>query len=327
MRNMAGRTRSKHIIFLTTMLLIVLLCGNVVLANGMPSPFAYFKMRGISEDTEWYMGLLFDAEPDSDSSSTEPVSNDTNDTTDKLVERHGENVLEAIDVFEIYAEENGLNYIEQSIKSSKSQATQIHSNGAIAFEPFGYTDEVGTVSNYSRYRIAVYLPKTGELAVSEQMSNILQKDSSRYFIDCSDMSDGILKIYAPDPSRYRNIDIVSRMVFTILVETLIAFLGFKIRDKKFLIFIAVINLISNGIFNLVWLEFYAGRWSDHLISFGSKVFWGEIAVFVIEGIIYAMYGEKGFKKKSDAWSFSFVANLISAIGSIVFFMYFDSLIW
>lgn len=323
MNYLSGSTRSKHIIFLATMLLIVLFCGNAVLANGMPSPFAYFKMRGISEDTKWYMGLLTDEEPDSDNASSEAVSTDTN----KLVERHGEEVLEAIDVFETYVEENGLNYIEQSIKSSKSQASAIHSDGAIAFEPFGYTDEVGKVDDYGRYRIAVYLPETGEFAVSEPMSNILEHDSSRYFIDCSDMSDGILKIYAPDPSHYRNIDIVTRMVFTILVETLTAFIGFKIRDKKFLLFIAVINLISNGIFNLVWFEFYAGRWSDHLISFGSKVFWGEIAVFLIEAIIYALYGEKGFKKKNDPWSFSFFANLFSAIGSIMFFMHFDSLIW
>jgi hypothetical protein len=324
---MAGRAHSKHIIFLTTMLLIVLFYGNAVLANGMPSPFAYFKMRGISEDTEWYMGLLIDEEPEADVPSDESVSADTNDITDKLVERHGEDVIAAIDAFSIYAEENGLNYIEQSSKSSRSQATERHSNGAIAFEPFGYIDEVGKVDDYGRYRIAVYFPETGELAVSEPMSNILERDSSRYFIDCSDMSDGALKIYAPDPSHYRNIDIVTRMVFTILVETLTAFIGFKIRDKKFLLFIAVINLISNGIFNLVWLEFYAGRWSDHLISFGSKVFWGEVAVFVIEGIIFAMYGEKGFKKANDPWSFSFFANLFSAIGSIMFFMHFDSLIW
>ena len=296
-----------------TILMIVMLIGNTVSANSPMPIWAYFKVKGLPEDTEWVFEIL--VEPDETRGNLSPEYMESR--KESLKDSYGEVFERSEEAFDEYAQEHNLSrtYLQTyCLNTNKTKPNE-----------FRY-DEL-PIAFGSRYLIALYLPATDELCVSELIEH--QRSIENYFIiDCSDIERGSLNVYSPNPNQYRVVSIATRLVFTVVVETLIAFLFFGVRNKKFLAYIAFINLLSNLSFNLIFNR--GSLLGLHLfaeLALGMLVTIGEVFVIIVESVLYQAYGGNGFKDKGQSWGFSVAANIVSAIGGLIFFFYFDSLIW
>ena len=109
------------------------------------------------------------------------------------------------------------------------------------------------------------------------------------------------------------ISFFSRVIATIVIEIFIALL-FDLRKKKILVFITIVNIITQIILNvLLSLTNY---------NYGSMLFvfnyiWMEILVFIIEAFAYSIWFNKlnpNYKiKKWVAPVYSFIANAASFV--------------
>lgn len=111
--------------------------------------------------------------------------------------------------------------------------------------------------------------------------------------------------------------LIARIIITIAVEMGIALL-FGFRGKKTLLFLAVANISTQIILNLLlnFVNFYLGSW-----AFAVYYALLEIAVIVIEAVAYSLLMNRLGEKKRRVFFYviySFAANLISfAVGFAV----------
>lgn len=108
------------------------------------------------------------------------------------------------------------------------------------------------------------------------------------------------------------ISLILRILCTIAVEILIALL-FLYREKKSLLTITAINVVTQVILNILLNIFYyqSGPW-----AFTFHYIWMEIVVFGIEAYLYSKLlpriNVKTEKKHHPCW-YAFVANLVSLV--------------
>ena len=326
---------------LVSALLVVFLFGNVVLANGMPTPSEYFKVIGNPDNDIWIMEILTDEPPKEvdelydypNDRYRDEVDTSEEERIEDLCGIYGEDVRDAHSVFAEYAASQGLN-CTLIVDSNYTIRAGITEKAVISLGPpeFGFHGSF-LYSDKSCYRFAFYFPKTGEMVITEPIGDKLS-ETRRFIIDLSERSEGSeLSLHTPAQYLYRTMDLVTRMIFTMIVETLVAIVLFKVREKRFLLYIAIVNLFSNGIFNILTSCYNSVGWDSYIAGpvFLLKMFVGELIVFVVEAVIWTQYykicDRPGFLKTWQSWLYSFVANSISAIGSVFIFFYFDSLIW
>lgn len=311
---------SRHIAIFLALFMVIALWGNSVLANApMYEEYVEFKVIGIPEDSEWFVEILAEDEYDIQAayeSSDAPA--DFEMQSDFYLsgwgERLGEEYSYVDQKIEDLAASEGLSRTEQKSHCSKNKYER---PGRFEWSP---------VMELDSYRIAVYLPEYDRLLLSDSVDQLQKFD--HILFDCSDMENGVLKVYPKDPTMLRVIDFVTRLIFTVVVETLLA-LAFDVKEKDALAYIAIVNLITNLSMNLILNRFGKIGWSSHgEMIYTEIMIFLEIMVFLIEGILYLCYKKRGvFESSGKTFLFSFVANLITGIAGFWIFFYFDGLIW
>ena len=148
------------------------------------------------------------------------------------------------------------------------------------------------------FRILIYIPETDSWLISDE--------NSRYAFD------SYFKAYIEDGSISMTVDrsasvwikaFLLRLAITLIVEIAFA-LPFALRNKRTLSIIAVTNLITQILLNLL-LSSEFGR------GFVGGVIIYEILVAVIEGTVYSKRCTDEEHDKKFMFQYAFVANLLS----------------
>jgi len=161
------------------------------------------------------------------------------------------------------------------------------------------------------FKILVYLPQTDRFLVSSEIYERYAFDS--YFtVDAAELTErGGLTARRSYEFGWELVSMLCRIVGTIAVELGIAWL-FRYRSRRTLKWICLANVVTQTLLNL----------SLNIINYRSGYFAFvfffvllEIAVFVIEGLLYRkpLSGvDESSCRKFHPWLYAFVANLISA---------------
>lgn len=105
----------------------------------------------------------------------------------------------------------------------------------------------------------------------------------------------------------RTVDLVIRAVLTFLIEWGVAVVFYKWKGKYNTVLILVTNLITQTLFNIFCFHMNLGP----LLLFSYPI--GEIAVFVVETIIYCKFMQTDHDDWTRVVGYAFAANLITAI--------------
>ena len=155
------------------------------------------------------------------------------------------------------------------------------------------------------FKILVYYPDTGSVIVSESMS--------RYAFDAYyrvDLSGGKMTVTKDYDYLPEILSLIARVILTVLLEILVAFL-FRFKGKKLLLFIAAANLATQLLLNLAlnFINYYSGS-----LLFTFSYFGLELLVFIIEAILYCVFFKKYTETpptKEIIVFYAFVANAAS----------------
>ncbi len=159
-----------------------------------------------------------------------------------------------------------------------------------------------------KFKILLYYPQSGKFAVSgiyEQYAF-----DSYYTVDMAAFDAGQQDILTAEKSydyTWEIISLLCRIVLTILVEMAIALL-FMFRGKKLLWFIAAVNtatqIILNVLLNII-------NYNSGSLAFSVFYILFEIAVFIIEAVVYCIFINRFSGKKIQRWKsvlYSLIAN-------------------
>lgn len=143
------------------------------------------------------------------------------------------------------------------------------------------------------FKILLYFPQTNEFVVSDI--------HQRYAFESYFTMNVNNEVYQSYNYTKETMNLVIRIILTILLEIGIAFL-FKIKQKDQLVFIAIVNTITQIGLNIALnvINFYKGQWA---FTFYYALL--EIAIIIIEAIFYRK------KLQNKAVPYSFIANVLS----------------
>lgn len=250
-----------------------------------PKPSVVINFTGL-EDESYYVTLLSEAD------STGPWSFG-NDYYDYLGE---ESVFQK---FSEYEDEDGyyfLSFMEECSENDSFQWTYYPPN---------------------KFKILIYFPEYDLFLKSENIYERYAFDS--YFtVDVPETDHAEISVTIAAKQSYdftmEIVSLVVRIILTIAVEILIALL-FGYRDKKSLSVIAVTNLFTQIILNVLlnMINYQSGQY-----AFVFHYIWMEIVVFAIEAVIYSKFTEKvnvkTNKRMHPGW-YAATANIASfAVG-------------
>ena len=155
----------------------------------------------------------------------------------------------------------------------------------------------------SPFKILLYFPKSDSFVVS----GIYERYAfdSYYAVDVSES--GVLTARKTYDYTWELISLAARIVITILVELLIAFL-FGLRGKKQLQLLAVVNVVTQVVLNVLLnlVNYNKG----HYAFVFYYILW-ELLVFGLEAVIYSLVLKKsefGAVSKGKAVLYALVAN-------------------
>jgi len=173
------------------------------------------------------------------------------------------------------------------------------------------------------FKILLYYPATNTYAVSDIYERYAF--DSYFTADLCDVnvfdSDTVQHISVRESynSKWESVSLVCRIVITILVELAIALL-FGLREKKLIRLIAIVNIVTQIVLNVLL----------NAVNYGSGpyvfIFWYfilELLVFVIEAVIYCLLCSKaaGRKiRKRRAVVYAFTANAVSFVAGLAIAM-------
>lgn len=290
----------KNWIFMLGSMIIMLLMGAVTAyADIGPKPSVVVDFTGLKNEL-YYVTLL------SKDKSTGPysVSDAPLDKTHYHIQDDPEYGLQTWEAFREYEDEDGFYFLEYFQKIEKEQSFR-----------WGYYPP-------TTFKILLYFPRTNQYAVSEVYERYAF--DSYYAVDASKLRlVGIpqsLQITAQKSYDYtwEFLSLVARIAATIAIELLIAWL-FKLRSKKTLLFIALTNIVTQTILNIL-LNFYNytyGSW-----AFVLNYIWMELLVFAIEAAAYHFYFKRTLpedgSEKNIAVPYALTANAVSfAVGMAI----------
>ena len=165
----------------------------------------------------------------------------------------------------------------------------------------------------SKFKILLWFPETDTYFVSDIYERYAF--DSYYTVNLSDMAasepaDGIIVAEKSYDFTWEIISLIARIVATILLEIAVAFI-FGYRSKKAIRFIAVVNIITQVLLNLTLNFINYSMGSMTYVFFFVML---EIAVFVLEAVIYALLLRKFTDRKADCMittAYAFAANAVS----------------
>ena len=241
----------------------------------------------------------------SDKESTGPAS-----VWDGIKEhaRKDEETADIWDAFVNYKDSDGYYYLQQHYKVSD-------------------TNEIAwTYYPPNRFKILLYYPETGTFVSSgiyERYAFDTYYTVDMEGIDIHDVeyneelsTNERIEAYRSYEYRQEMIGLAVRIVLTIVIEMLVALL-FGFREKKQLVILAVVNIITQILLNvgLNIINYNSG-------SMAFTIFYVllEVVVFIVEAILYCILLKKASMKKKKNWYYvlySFIANLVSFIAGMI----------
>ena len=241
----------------------------------------------------------------SDKESTGPAS-----VWDGIKEhaRKDEETADIWNAFVNYKDPDGYYYLQQHYKVSD-------------------TNEIAwTYYPPNRFKILLYYPETGTFV----SSGIYERYAfdTYYTVDMEGIdihnveyneelsTNERIEAYRSYEYRQEMIGLAVRIVLTIVIEMLVALL-FGFREKKQLVILAVVNIITQILLNvgLNIINYNSG-------SMAFTIFYVllEVVVFIVEAILYCILLKKASMKKKKNWYYvlySFIANLVSFIAGMI----------
>lgn len=172
------------------------------------------------------------------------------------------------------------------------------------------------------FKILLYFPKYDSFFISGS-SYERYAFHSYYTVNAEDLSitsSGSKETIQAIPSYNYTWELVSllcRIAATIIIEVLIAYL-FGFCSKKQLFVIAAVNVITQTLLNILinLINYKRGCY-----AFVFHYIWLELAVFLVEGVIYKALLYRYEKKPGRSlhpWGYAFIANLASfVIGMLI----------
>ena len=157
------------------------------------------------------------------------------------------------------------------------------------------------------FKILLYFPETGEFAVS----GILE----RYAFDSyytADLADGSMTVrrsydYARDIAGF-----MARLIITVLIELGVALL-FGLREKKLLVLITGVNVVTQAALNLALRVIYNAEGPWAMVIFYIPL---ELAVFLAEAVVYCFTFRRFTERKISAGRiilYALAANVASFV--------------
>ncbi len=263
------------------MLIISSLMGFGVSADMGPKPSVSIEFP--NTDGNFYVTLL------SKHDTTGPYSHDSLEYYRKESEKNGDETLTAFDKIAAYNDKDGFYFVGHMERCDSE-------NGfSWSYYP-PYT-----------FKILVYLPDTGSFAVSEIMNRYAF--DSYYTATVSGGEVTTEKNYAYFPEI---LEMLARILITLLIELLIALpFGFFAGKRRNVVIIT--NVITQVLLNVsLNVISYSGGWMVQMFAY----FLIELAVFVIEGIVYTVMFKKDGQpvpKTWKTWLYSLTANAASFV--------------
>lgn len=178
----------------------------------------------------------------------------------------------------------------------------------------------------NRFKILLYYPETGTFV----SSGIYERYAfdTYYTVDMEGIdihnveyneelsTNERIEAYRSYEYRQEMIGLAVRIVLTIVIEMLVALL-FGFREKKQLVILAVVNIITQILLNvgLNIINYNSG-------SMAFTIFYVllEVVVFIVEAILYCTLLKKASMKKKKNWYYvlySFIANLVSFTAGMI----------
>lgn len=258
--------------------------ANVVSADMGPKPSVVMEIRGLEEEN-YYVTLITDVDEIGPWSRSQ--KNCETDVEEKVWEK-----------FWGYIDEDAyhfLGYFEECSDDDKFEWTYYPPERFKILFYFPDTDRlVGTEKVYERYAFASYFTvdvvDLEHIQVTASKDEILVEQSYEYGEEI--------------------VGLVVRIVLTIGIEVLIAWMFFY-RKKKELLVIGKTNVVTQGILNVL-LNVACYKGGPMLLGFSYILL--ELLVFGIEGAVYQKkLGEvvDGKRRKGCPWGYALVANAVS----------------
>lgn len=170
-----------------------------------------------------------------------------------------------------------------------------------------------------QFKVLLYFPDYDYYAVSdvlkkETMNTVLKVDIQKVLEEKTGKVTFVDISVSPEVLHYDILALIGRVVFTLVIELLLALL-FKFKEKRVLILIAVTNLVTQLILNVV-LEAFILENGAGFALIGIYLLL-EILIFVAEMIVYLIGINKYSSvehKKVKIVVYSFLANFITFVG-------------
>lgn len=282
-------------IFLITMV-IFLLVPMSTFADIGPKPSVVLNFKGL-EGEKYYVTLL------SETDSTGPYSILTNESYSAKYSEDDKD-YDIWKTFISYDDSDGyyfLQYFQDCSNTSKFAWTY--------YPP-------------SKFKILLYFPDKNTFVESSEIYERYAFDSY-YTVDTKNLDIQPQSVIVNGFEAHKNYDftweiisLIARIIATIIIEVLIALL-FGFNSKKQILFIAVTNIITQSILNILLNVF---NYSYGNMAFVLNYVWMEILVFAIESFMYASYLGKYNSntsiKKSKCVIYALIANMLSFIAGL-----------
>jgi hypothetical protein len=276
-----------------TAIMLVLFISSPVLADMGPKPSISVKVRGIGDDI-CYATLL------SETQSTGPAS--AYDGSDPRSET-GQQDFDVWIKFVEFEDTDGYFYLQQHWTCR--------------------TDERFSWNYYppDPFKVLLYFPEYDSFVVS----GIIESYSfeSYYDVDLSGIdyrAEGSVNTITPSPqySTFKDvITIIFRLVMTLAIEVCLALL-LKYREKKQILLIVIVNIITQILLNLMVNGVYAEM--GFFFSMIAYVIL-EICVFIVEAITYFAVMKNLSSKPIKRWLtifYALAANFLSFLFGFIF---------
>ncbi|MBQ7817103.1 MAG: hypothetical protein IJ339_07105, partial [Oscillospiraceae bacterium] len=270
--------------YLSALLCIIMIFSMpfTAYADVGPKPSVNITFKGVDNGTVYYGTLLSERESTGPASAWDGIEGH---------ERHYDYSKELWRVFADYQDTDGYYFLQEVWK-----CTETNQLNWTYYPP-------------STFKILLYFPDTDTYYVSDIYERYAF--DSYYTVDLSDLRpEKQLTAEKSYDFTWEIISIVARIAATIVLEIAIAFV-FGYREKKTVRFIAAVNIITQVLLN-VTLNII--NYSMGGMAFFIFFILLEIAVFVLEAVIYAVLLRRFATNKTKGiktTAYAFVANLFS----------------
>lgn len=290
------KTRKNLTLLIILMLLVFI--PNTSNADMGPKPSVNIKVNNLKEKQEVYITLLSKEE------STGPFSKDTE------LESYEEHLKDGFEKFKSIEDKDGYYFL--------GNLDLLKGDGTYSWSYYPPQD----------FKIALYFPEQNLVLISKPYSRYAFNSNFNLNYKDMDLKD---EVYYFDNeiriTKYRNINkeiysFLLRLVLTIIIEYLVALAMFRPTKYQTKLIIKT-NVFTQVLLNLaisLILYFYG------FIAFFIIFIPLEIAVFIIEGVIYKKRLNQNLpenKKPAMPMLYAFIANLISAGAGYYLVRYFE----